>query len=440
MNPLNPKLDRRHFLKQMAASACAHPFVMAGLSPALLTAYNAMADVQADSSARFVLIRVHGAMDSSLGLHPYTKSISGINTQDLFLGYDPEKDIVRPEATNIELGPSAASISGFASKMAIVRGIFVGPNDLGHPFAIQHMTAGRTQESAPFWTSYIGSQYSTKASGSYVVTNTALQRGPLAPFPTLLTSVLRSQVAALGPAQASGLSLYKDSSLGVSGYLDFQNQSAKLGKFMEVFERSTKDGAKISDEDLVIASLYSGIARVAQLDMDTGREDFKTLDTHVSHASQHPDAQKSRWEKIAKFLGQLEELNLASQTLVVVITEFNRTPGLNVNGGKDHNYSDNAVALFGRGVNGGTTIGDHKLFTPADGFPYAYWAGSHIDFGTPGSPGSGKVVEVHKGEDVSAGVDLVHPGDVWKTIAASLNAKLLKKAPEASRLIPGLFV
>jgi hypothetical protein len=144
----------------------------------------------------------------------------------------------------------------------------------------------------------------------------------------------------------------------------------------------------LKDEDLAFASLYSGIARVVQIDLRTEGE--QTLDTHIRHADTHLAAQGTRWERIAKFLSNLRQHDLLKQTLVMVVSEFNRTPGLNANGGKDHNYSDNAVALFGRGVNGGTVIGGRNLFKRSDGFPYAFWAGSFIDFD------SGEVVPISK--------------------------------------------
>jgi len=408
----------KHFTTLMGA---------AQLSPFILTAQRALAQTTVDPELRFVLIRVDGAMDSTLGLHPVLTDVSHIDQKDLFLGYDPLKDVFR-QGGQISLGPSAEPILPFANQMAIVRGIHVGPNDLGHPFAVQHMTSGRTQESAPYWTSYIGNRLSE--AGTYVITNTALQRGTVAPFPTLLTSVLRGQMST-PQSRRSSLNLYANKNLGLNRFLEFQAQSEKLSKFSEVIERSKKENETVPDEDLIFASLYSGLGRVAQWDLD--RDTGESLDTHVNHAAVHANAQKRRWERIAKFLGQLKESDLLKNTLVVVITEFNRTPGLNDNGGKDHNYSDNAVALFGRGVQGGRVIGDRQLFKRGDGFPYAYWAGSFVDFR------SGETVNIKRGQAVPRDVELIRPGDIWRTVAASMDEKLAHLAAEEAFLLPGLF-
>ena len=417
-------IHRRELMKHMAAAAGVAQF-----SPMILGAQRAFAQSTVDPRVRFVLIRVDGAMDSTLGLHPVATDISGIDEKDLFLGY--ESSTIKPvRNTQITLGPSAEAITAFAESMAIVRGIHVGPNDLGHPFAVQHMLSGRAQEAAPGWTSYIGNHYA--APGHYVITNAALQRGTVQPFPTLLTSVLRSQLTGERESRGSLLNLYKSKNLGLNRYLEFRAQTEKLKKFGEIIDEAKKiDATTVADEDLIMASLYSGIGRVAQWDLD--RDTGESLDTHTNHERQHGPAQTRRWVRIAKFLQDLQKYDLYKDTLVAVITEFNRTPGLNDNGGKDHNYSDNAAAFFGRGVQGGKVVGDRQLFRRSDGFPYAYWAGSFLDFR------SGESVKLKRGQTIANGLELIRPDDLWKTVATSLDEKLTHLNSEEALVIPGIF-
>jgi hypothetical protein len=418
------QINRRDLMKYLAGAAG-----IAQLSPMILGAQRALAGPAADPKLRFVMIRVDGAMDSTLGLHPVTTDVTGIHEKDLYLGYEPSS--INPiRNTQITLGPSAENIAAFAESMAIVRGIHVGPNDLGHPFAVQHMLSGRAQESAPGWTSYIGNHYASP--GTYVITNAALKRGTVQPFPTLLTSVLRSQLTGERDMRSSSLNLYKSKNLGLSRYLEFQSQTEKLKKFSEIIEESKKANTQsVPDEDMILASLYSGIGRVAQWDLD--RDTGESLDTHTNHKQQHGPAQTRRWVRIAKFLQDLQKYDLYQDTLVAVITEFNRTPGLNDNGGKDHNYSDNAAAFFGRGVQGGKVIGNRQLFKRGDGFPYAYWAGSYLDFR------SGESVKLTRGQTPANGLELIRPSDLWKSVATSLDEKLVHLAGEEALTIPGIF-
>lgn len=458
--------NRRDFLKNIGGLTCLSAFDHLAppcLSSLVLAAQSALASEQTDPSARFVLFRVHGAMDSTLGLHPHLGSIQGIDPQDLFLGYEGENQpLEKVDGTQISLGPSARAIAPFAKDMAIVRGIYVGPNDLGHPFAIQHMSSGRTQESAPHFSAYIGNHFAN--AGACVVTNAPLQKGHIASFPTLLTSVLREQLINMAYGKKSStLSVYANSKENVTRFLDLQGQTEKLASFVEILghqegefvqqeydqqisrgvpsdmARSRAKAKGLKDEDLAFASLYSGIARVVQIDLHTEGE--QTLDTHVLHAKTHLAAQCTRWERIAKFLSNLRQHDLLKQTLVMVVSEFNRTPGLNESGGKDHNYSDNAVAVFGRGVNGGTVIGDRSLFKRGDEFPYAFWAGSFIDFN------SGEIVPISKELWQSKGrataipqnVNLIRPGDLWASVIQSLDPKMTRLAPDSSLSIPRIF-
>jgi hypothetical protein len=294
------------------------------------------------------------------------------------------------------------------------------------------MTSGRTQESAPSWAAYAGQVWSTP--GTFTVTNAPLKRGTLAEFPTLLTSALRAQaVNAAKSSGAGGLSLYKRRDLPVTKYLDLINEKEKLNKFLSAVEAAAKEsGGTATDMDVAFASIYSGFTRVAQIDLD-GASGLPSIDTHAAHAQAHLTNQKMRWDLIAKFLKQLNDAGLLDSTLVAVITEFNRTPGLNANKGKDHNQSDNAMALFGRGVNGGKAIGDRTLFRREDGFPYAYLAGKHMDFTT------GQTYTIKPEEKTPEGLHLIHPADVWKTVAFSLDENLQRKAAGEALLIPGLF-
>jgi uncharacterized protein (DUF1501 family) len=451
-------MKRRDFLKSMGAMAgyTAIPGFLGRIDEA------SASNLSLDHQSRFVLFRIDGAMDSTLGLDPYLAPTQAIDEQDLYLGYDAEKSpMVNIRGTQISLGPSARSMAPFAEKMAIVRGIYVGPNDLGHPFAFQHMSSGRTQEAAPHGVAYLGSRYAP----SRVATNSPIMRGQLKPFGILLTSVLKTQMVNLAASPSNSiLSLYSEKRLGVNQYLDLLKERGNLSKFIEVmshrriemdqqeYDNSIASGKStaeaeasarlkgVKDEHVALAALYAGIARVVQIDISRD-EGGNTLDTHANHARTHHSVQKARWDRIATFLELLQELGLSEHTLVMVITEFNRTPGLNANGGKDHNYTDNAIALIGRGVQGGSVVGGHTLYKRADGFPYAFWAGRFLDFE------SGELVPVDKekwkreGHDaaMALNVDLIRPADVWISVLNSLDPSFVRDLPKDARLLPGIF-
>ena len=70
-------------------------------------------------------------------------------------------------------------------------------------------------------------------------------------------------------------------------------------------------------------------------------------------------------QAFSTLLGDLQQLGLLDETLVVVMGEFGRTPKINKKGGRDHWGSCYSVALAGGGVPGGQIIGssdDHGAY------------------------------------------------------------------------------
>ncbi|CAN5688889.1 hypothetical protein BH10BDE1_BH10BDE1_01050 [soil metagenome] len=431
--------SRRNFIKraaQIAAGAHLHHILPAAAGLSAMTSQAFAQAMKQETDFNFVLFRVIGGMDSTLGIHPWIEDSSRLSEDDLWLNYDPRVEVQKNIlGTQISLGPSAAGLAPFAKKMAVVRGIYMGASDLGHPAAIQHISSGRTQESAPHWSAYIGQKYTTP--GHFVVTNTAIQRGVVNSFPIILTQALKAMGDVAEFSTSSSLDLYQDQGLQVNRYLDLLKQKAKLLRFAEVMKSQTQGSGEPQDETIALASLAAGLSRVAQIDLI---DQAKDLDTHGGHVM-HREYQKLRWDRIAAFLKGLVDTNLMEKTLVVVVSEFNRSPGKNANEGKDHNYSDNAVALFGRGLNGGSLIGDRQLYVKSDKLPLSVWAGSFIDYKT------GRVSEVNalramqnsKTVTLPKDVNLIRPADLWATVARSFGNDLNKIMPPDSHTIPGLF-
>ena len=432
-------IHRRDFLKSAAHMALGTVPMIAGLSSVTTKAWAASNAPGADFN--FVLFRVVGGMDSTLSIHPWTEDNSRIAEEDLWLNYHRTEVRRNIDGTQISLGPSAAAIAPFARNMSVVRGLYMGASDLGHPAAIQHISSARTQESAAHLAALFGEKMSD--STRFVVTNTSIQRGTVPAFPVILTQALKEMGDVADFSTTSSLELYQNKSLSVNRYLDLVAQKPKLIKFAEVLRERQKnvpaaDG--VLDENLALASLVAGLSRVAQIDLiDQARD----LDTHGGHGN-HREFQRVRWDRIAGFLHGLRENGLMEKTLVVVVTEFNRSPGRNGAAGKDHNYTDNTVALFGRGLDAGRVFGDHKLYLRSDLNPLSLWAGSFLDYKT------GKVSDLDALQAIVAKqnsakfrlpdhVDLIRPTDLWATVAQSLAPSVIKNLAPESRIIPGLF-
>lgn len=80
-------------------------------------------------------------------------------------------------------------------------------------------------------------------------------------------------------------------------------------------------------------------------------------DTHSGHFVATPDLCRKLDGGLASLIGDLHDRGLLKETLVVVATEFGRTPKINVNIGRDHHAKAFSAAMFGGGVASGTVFG-----------------------------------------------------------------------------------
>ena len=92
-------------------------------------------------------------------------------------------------------------------------------------------------------------------------------------------------------------------------------------------------------------------------------------DTHAKHFPLLRDRLSPAFDVgFSALLDDLAENGLLDGTLVVVMSEFGRTPKINSNGGRDHWPGCNAVILAGAGIRGGAVLGtsDNLAMYPAN--------------------------------------------------------------------------
>ena len=85
---------------------------------------------------------------------------------------------------------------------------------------------------------------------------------------------------------------------------------------------------------------------------------FGGWDTHNANFVRVPDQAKTLDAALSTLLSDLESKGMLEDTLVVLATEFGRTPEINVNEGRDHHPSCFSVALAGGGIQGGVVYGE----------------------------------------------------------------------------------
>jgi uncharacterized protein (DUF1501 family) len=80
-------------------------------------------------------------------------------------------------------------------------------------------------------------------------------------------------------------------------------------------------------------------------------------DAHTELKSGHSRLCKEVDQPIAALLHDLKQRGLLDETIVVIGTEFGRTPGAEKSNGRDHHPYGFSVALAGGGIQGGTVHG-----------------------------------------------------------------------------------
>lgn len=95
---------------------------------------------------------------------------------------------------------------------------------------------------------------------------------------------------------------------------------------------------------------------------------FGSWDTHNANFTRVPELCDELDAALSTLLQDLESRGMLNETLVVLATEFGRTPEINVNDGRDHHPSGFSCVLAGGGIRGGQVYGatDEKGDKAAD--------------------------------------------------------------------------
>ena len=112
-------------------------------------------------------------------------------------------------------------------------------------------------------------------------------------------------------------------------------------------------------------------------------------DTHTDNFVRVPDQCAKLDQALSALLGDLEKRGLLQDTLVVLTTEFGRTPKINGNEGRDHYPKAFSSIMAGGGIRGGQIYGktdkgghevvENKVFPPDFNATIAYGLGLGLD-------------------------------------------------------------
>jgi hypothetical protein len=293
-----------------------------------------------------------------------------------------------PIMTNDLLRPSVTTFFEKAAKDAVVvNGVWVGT--IGHDQARYRLLCGTTHAAKPDVSVIAGSVHGTALPLGSIDTSGLSQMGPLAASGGRIgfrnqIRILVDGTAALPPAgdwasqidftpsdaqidELSRTLRARAERLRVGRDLDLES-AARFDSWQQAFDRADRirnDGAAILNQlelasvptltsqfDLAVDLLKGGLCHSVAVGTN------QPWDTHTDSAPQNI-AYEATFEALGALYDRLLAEGMLDETLVMVISEFTRTPLYNADGGKDH-WPHATALLFGGGLEGGRACGGHS--------------------------------------------------------------------------------
>ena len=406
------KLDRRTFLKILGAGT-AGAF---STSPLM----NAFADPTASSKDCFIFIHQSGGWDVTLWADPRNRRVDIIEPATLdtitsagLTGWvdDPFNDgsgdvgFQILQKGNLRLGPAMGSLADKYNRLTIVNGIAM--NTVSHPDGTYFSSTGRHLAGGrPVGTSIdtlMANEFGQKnilpvVSVGFPSTfldpqlNRAVMPLRVSDVTAVAKSITRSnsytsdddrdRVTALLANEAAELAAdayYPDSPKGMGlqfnalkDMLDpktkslFDINALKLAhpkyNYLGKFQRGPAVNAAFAVE-----AIKRGIVRCVSFQMGS-------CDTHNANYKDHPTILQETFEVISTLLDELDTTSfdnggglLADNVHILVVSEFCRTPQINLTFGRDH-YPNNSALIISKKFKGNTVFGkaDDKQLLPVD--------------------------------------------------------------------------
>ena len=357
-------IARRDFLGQMAAGACS----MAGLNTLVQPATAAKI---AAKKKRVLSIFLSGGVSQleSFDPKPGTRtggpfraiptSVPGVHVGELLAKTAEQMhriSLIRTVNTNvndhglsryqIERGHKQSPTADFPHIGAIVaKGLDDNSSPLPGHIHVSSGAGSRSSNSA-----YLGPKYGSIAVG----TNGGLRNSQL---PGGMTATVNDSRQAFR-RQADQRLLQRRRTAETDAYVESYEQALQLMANREIFD-VTKEPEKYAEQygnfDLGKQCLLA--RRLLENDISFVQVSHSNYDTHAENFNFHIEQLGEFDQAFSTLIEDLAQRGMLESTLVVVLTEFGRTPRINSRYGRDHWGKGFSIALAGCGIQPGAVIG-----------------------------------------------------------------------------------
>jgi hypothetical protein len=414
-------MARRTFLKAMAGTA-------AGLtlgSPV----FNALAGPDVTSDEFCIFIHASGAWDVTMGLDPRNERRGMIepgstNTIDITplrrwknlstpldgmnstSGYSYE--LVRPAGSSpLVFGPGIGNLLGHYSRLTVINGIAM--NTVGHQDGTTFSATGRHLAGTKAVASSIDTMIADSLGGgqllpvvsinfpsSYIGQGLDRRVVPLAisGIGTLAASLRRSTLYESAATRDGVTALLSQEAQELAGMSADPDLMRGLALQYEALRRMNRESLLDVFTDSTLRAKYTNFAYAtmptavnAAFAVEVMRRNivrcvsfaYGGFDTHTTNYRQQPLLQQNLFDMLATLLDYLDTTphptkmgaKLSEHTHIMVVSDFCRTPMINLSGGRDH-YPNNSSLVISPRFRGNTLFGksdvDQLLPLPAAAF------------------------------------------------------------------------
>jgi hypothetical protein len=403
----NPFMDRRSFLKALGAVGAAASVTGGPI-------FDALADPPVASDDFFIFIHAAGAWDVTVGLDPRNEERGIIDPatttyvndapirrwvgRDLGGGVETF-EIVEPPGTNFRWGPAVGNLVDIASRCTVFSGL--ATNTVSHPdgtfFAStgRHLAGGKpiaasidTMVANEFGRAQLFPSVSVQFPSTFLGENLDARSSPLrlATVDTV-SKVLNRQnqntlaadrdaVTAMLTLEAQELSR-RSHFRGTADAFALQLESLRAIHRSDV--RAVFDGAALRAAQPTFAytsTFQSRLALNCAFALEAMRRNLvrcvslasSSHDTHTTNYRNQMQIQQELFDTITALVRAMDGLphptlngvRLSERAHILVVSEFCRTPQINMTGGRDHYPSGSALVISPK-FRGGQTFGSTDL-------------------------------------------------------------------------------
>ena len=302
--------------------------------------------------------------------------------------------LVQPKGSNLVFGPAIGNLSSYASRMTLFNGLAM--NTVSHPdgtiFAAtgRHLAGGRVPASSidtiiasELGTSQLLPMVSIRFP-SYAIDGIDPRAIPLkvdsiGAIGKVLTRSAKYSTAATRDAVTLMLS---EEAKDLAKEAFYPEPQERFGLQLDALRGILSSNLKDVFTDATLKAKYPGFTYAgssqtvgainAAFALEAMQRNisrcisfaFSGFDTHTTNYDDHAASQQDMFDTIAELIKQLDTIShptktgkkLADHTHILVISEFCRTPQINLLGGRDH-YPNNSAIIVSPKFKGNTVIG-----------------------------------------------------------------------------------